>query len=247
MLTQDSYTVTDYLLDRLQELGIDRLFGVPGDFTLAMLDHVVAHPRLSWTGCTNELNAGYAADGYARMRGFGALMTTFGVGELSAVNAIAGSYAEQVPVIHVVGAPARSTRSSGRKIHHTLGDGNFHHFADMYTEVTCAHATLNEVNACSEIDRVLTRARDESRPGYLLLPLDVAQLPVSRPCRPLPARASRLDDSALAAFRSAAERLLDSAPASDVTVLAGVLVHRLGAEPALHSLLEHPVRSATTL
>ena len=100
------YTVGDYLADRLVEAGVDRVFGVPGDYTLMLLDYLVARPGLAWTGCANELNAGYAADGYARMRGIGALCTTFGVGELSAINAVAGSFAEHVPVVHVVGSPA---------------------------------------------------------------------------------------------------------------------------------------------
>jgi TPP-dependent 2-oxoacid decarboxylase len=84
-------TVADHVLDRLAELGVEHIFGVPGDYTLGLLDHVVEHPKLSWVGTTNELNAGYAADGYGRTRGIGALMTTFGVGELSAINALNGS------------------------------------------------------------------------------------------------------------------------------------------------------------
>ncbi len=68
-MADDAYTISDYLLDRLVELGVDRVFGVPGDYTLSLLDHVESHRGLSWTGCTNELNAGYAADGYGRMRG----------------------------------------------------------------------------------------------------------------------------------------------------------------------------------
>jgi TPP-dependent 2-oxoacid decarboxylase len=94
------YTVGDYLRDRLAEAGADRVFGVPGDYTLTLLDYLTGQPDMTWTGCTNELNAGYAADGYARMRGIGALCTTFGVGELSAINAVAGSFAEHVPVVH---------------------------------------------------------------------------------------------------------------------------------------------------
>ena len=41
---------------------------------------------------SNELNAAYAADGYARVKnqGLGVVLTTFGVGELSATNGIAG-------------------------------------------------------------------------------------------------------------------------------------------------------------
>lgn len=108
---QTPYTVADYLLDRLAGCGIGHLFGVPGDYNLQFLDHVIDHPTLRWVGCANELNAAYAADGYARMSGAGALLTTFGVGELSAINGIAGSYAEYVPVLHIVGAPV-ALRSS---------------------------------------------------------------------------------------------------------------------------------------
>jgi TPP-dependent 2-oxoacid decarboxylase len=132
------YTISDYLLDRVAELGADRVFGVPGDYTLALLDHVVAHDRLEWVGCTNELNAGYAADGYGRLRGIAALMTTFGVGELSAINALAGSFAEYVPVLHIVGAPSTGTQAAQRIVHHSLGDGVFTHFIEMHRRITCA-------------------------------------------------------------------------------------------------------------
>lgn len=95
---QPTYTIGDYLLDRLVDCGIDRLFGVPGDYNLQFLDSVIAQQSLGWVGCANELNAAYAADGYARIKGAGALLTTYGVGELSALNGVAGSYAEHVPV-----------------------------------------------------------------------------------------------------------------------------------------------------
>ncbi|WP_312858490.1 thiamine pyrophosphate-binding protein, partial [Pseudonocardia pini] len=150
-----SYTVADHLVDRLAELGVDRVFGVPGDYSLGLLDHVTHHPTVAWTGTTNELNAGYAADGYARLRGMAALCTTFGVGELSAVNAIAGSYAEHVPVVHVVGAPALVKQAAQLRVHHTLGDGEFGRFAAMHTDLTCARAALTAENAVAEIDRVL--------------------------------------------------------------------------------------------
>lgn len=91
-----------YLFMRLSQQNVKSLFGVPGDFTLRAQDHVKP-AGLKWIGNCNELNAGYAADGYARTQGLGALMTTYGVGELSALNAIAGSYAEHVPVVHICG------------------------------------------------------------------------------------------------------------------------------------------------
>jgi pyruvate decarboxylase len=87
-----------YLFARLRQLGVQSIHGVPGDFTLPLLDYVKP-AGLRWIGSCNELNAGYAADGYARVKGISALSTTYGVGELSALNAVAGSYAEYTPVV----------------------------------------------------------------------------------------------------------------------------------------------------
>ncbi len=80
---------------------------------------------LDWVGNTNELNAAYAADGYARVHGAGALITTFGPGELSALCGIGGSYCEQVPVLHIVGYPSSKAQSKRVIMHHTLGDGKY--------------------------------------------------------------------------------------------------------------------------
>ena len=237
--------VTTYLLDRLAEAGVDRLFGVPGDFTLAMLDDVEEHPSIEWVGCATELGAGYAADGYARIRGLGAVCTTFGVGELSAINAIAGAYAEHVPVIHVVGSPATATQAAGRATHHTLGDGDFGHFARMTAEVTHAQGLLTVENAAAEIDRVIQETLTERRPGYLLIPADVGKEPLRAPGAPLALDAEASDPASLAALRGAVEAAMTDA--SSVSLLAGILVHRMGAEPALHDLLALGVPHAVSL
>ncbi len=251
-MTASAYTLSDYLLDRLAELGIEHAFGVPGDYTLSLLDHVVRHPRVTWVGCRNELNAGYAADGYGRMRGVAALMTTFGVGELGAINAVTGSFAEHVPVIHVVGAPSSLSQSAHRIVHHSLGDGVFTHFLGMHASITCARAALTVSNARTEIDRVLVRVRDEHLPGYLLLPADVAESASTPPETPLPSPVNPTDPIALDAFTAAAARLMDSQVErlDEVSVLAGLLVHRLGSETvaSLYRLLDAgPLRHATTL
>jgi TPP-dependent 2-oxoacid decarboxylase len=244
-----SHTVSDYLLGRLAELGADTIFGVPGDYTLQLLDHIVEHGQVSWTGCTNELNAGYAADGYARIRGIGALCTTFGVGELSAINAIAGSYAEYVPVVHIVGAPASGVQAAQRVVHHSLGDGIFSHFLDMHVPVTCARAVLTPATAAAEIDRVLGAVRDQHLPGYLLLPADLAEAPCPPPAEPLPAPAPVTDPATLEAFTDAARRLLATARTpQDLGLLAGLLVHRLAATAQLNAVLAAgPVPHASTL
>jgi indolepyruvate decarboxylase len=80
-----SQTVIQHVLRRLTEIGLTDVFGVPGDFAFPVNDAICAPDSgLRWIGTANELNAGYAADGYARVRGFSAVCTTYGVGELAA-------------------------------------------------------------------------------------------------------------------------------------------------------------------
>jgi indolepyruvate decarboxylase len=228
------YTVGDYLLDRLAELGVSEVFGVPGDYNLEFLDHIVAHPDIRWVGNANELNAGYAADGYGRLRGMSAVVTTFGVGELSAANAIAGSYAEHVPVVHIVGGPSKDAQGTRRALHHSLGDGDFEHFLRISREITCAQANLMPATATREIDRVLSEVREQKRPGYLLMPTDVARFETEPPSAPLPRYTGGTSPRALSLFIEAATKLIAD---HQLTVLADFLVHRLHAVDKLEALL----------
>ena len=116
-----TWTLSRYLLHRLQEAGISHLFGVPGDYVLDFLDEVIASP-IQWVGTCNELNAGYAADGYARLNGAGAAVVTYCVGGLSILNAVAGAYAERVPLIVISGAPPARRREAGALVHHLVSD-----------------------------------------------------------------------------------------------------------------------------
>ncbi|KAK9670830.1 hypothetical protein K7432_017396, partial [Basidiobolus ranarum] len=135
-------TVSQYLILRLKEIGIDDMFSVPGDFNLVFLDRVQDSGLINLIGDCNELNASYAADGYARVKGVGCIITTFGVGELSAVNGIAGSYSEMVPVVKITGTPNTKSQASGALLHHTLGNGDFRAFQKMFSHITVTNTTL---------------------------------------------------------------------------------------------------------
>ena len=91
-------TVAEYVVKRLSDLGVDKVFGVPGDYSFPIDDAIEVCPTLEWIACANELNAAYAADGYARLKGAAILSTTYGVGELSAINGVMGSKAHRLPV-----------------------------------------------------------------------------------------------------------------------------------------------------
>ncbi|WP_113626710.1 indolepyruvate decarboxylase [Pectobacterium peruviense] len=242
----EHYTVGDYLLDRLTQIGIQHLFGVPGDYNLHFLDHVIRNPDITWVGCANELNASYAADGYARCRPAAALLTTFGVGELSAINGIAGSYAEYLPVIHIAAAPCLASQRNGELLHHTLGDGDFSHFSRMAAEVTVAQASLTVENATAEIDRVIGEALAQQKPVYLFLPVDVAAAPVSARPYPLVIPEPLRSDDSLNAFTAAATDMLSKA--KSVSLLADFLAQRFNVAGQIQRWLDKtPLPHATLL
>lgn len=168
-----SIKVADYLFTRLRQLGVDSVFGVPGDFNLRLLDFVEPS-GMRWVGNCNELNGAYAADGYARIKGLSALITTYGVGELSAINGIAGAFAETSPIVHIVGSIPRAKQEARIFVHHTFGDGDYRHFANMATHVTVAQANLIDPRLIpDQIDWVLKQALLQSRPVYLEVPDDM--------------------------------------------------------------------------
>ncbi|KAF8133926.1 thiamine diphosphate-binding protein [Boletus edulis] len=178
----DEITIANYLLTRLEQLGVTSVFGVPGDFNMPLLDYIEDHPRIQWIGNCNELNAAYAADGYARVKShsIGVVVTTFGVGELSAINGIAGAFSEMVPVLHIVGVPSTVQLKTKPLLHHTLGDARFDVFTKAAEQVTISQAMLmNKVHAAAEIDRILIDCITRARPVYLTFPSDMVSEKVS--------------------------------------------------------------------
>lgn len=197
-------TIGDFLLRRLEDVRVEYLFGVPGDYNLEFMQQIEDHPTLQWIGNANELNAAYAADGYARMRGLGAVVVTDGVGALSAVNGIAGAFSEHVPVICICGSlPTRSLQHRDL-MHHTLADGrDIGSFRRIFSEITAGDSTLTTQNAAAEIDRLIQTAWHTKRPVYIELPSDLALLEIETPDEPLVLAFAKSDHERLVACADA--------------------------------------------
>ncbi|AVT34372.1 thiamine pyrophosphate-binding protein [Plantactinospora sp. BC1] len=230
--TVETTTVGEYLLCRLHDLGVRHIFGLPGDYNMEFLDQVEAFPDIEWIGSCNEVNAAYAADGYARLAGISAIVTTFGPGELSVVNGLAGAMAESVPIVSIVGGPTTEIMDRRAAMHHSIGDGDFDRWVRVAREVTVAQATLTAGNATVEIDRVLRECWTQQRPVYLRLPGDVARQPVPKPPRRFDRPAPEVAREQLDAFDAAAQRLLNGATCPALLVGNLALRYGLGAEIA---------------
>lgn len=233
-----TYTVGQYLVDRLRELGVRHLFSVPGPYGAEWLhDYVEATPEIQRFGTANAANAGYAADGYARMNGLGAVCVPYEVGTRALLPSIAGAYVERVPIVVVNGAPpARDAGSSRQQEQRPLVDGPGGN-RRLYEDVTCATAHLTEpAHAPAKVDHLVLSCLRHRRPVYLELQADILHRPCSAPqaalslSSPSPASKQR-GQEALTALASALCR------AESAVVWGGVELQRYGLEQEFDALL----------
>ncbi|WPH01341.1 pyruvate decarboxylase [Acrodontium crateriforme] len=229
-----------YLWERIHQVGINQIFGVPGDFNLTLLDHIYDVEGLEWVGNTNELNSAYAADGYARVRnGAGCTVTTHGVGELSALNGVAGAMTEQVKVIHVVGQTSRVMQEKHMMIHHSIGNNPDHQiFNNASRNFRVAAAEIQtEVGAGEEIDRTLRECFVQSKPVYIFVPIDLVDKPI--PAEPLKTPLNLEPDFDAKAVEEAAKATLEALyTAKNPSIFVDCLVERHNAVAEIKQVVD---------
>jgi pyruvate decarboxylase len=176
------YTVGSYLAARLSQIGLKHHFAVAGDFNLVLLDELLKNKELEQVYCCNELNCGYAAEGYARACGAAAAVVTFSVGGLSAMNAIGGAYAENLPVILVSGAPNTNDRATEHLIHHTLATHDLSYQLEIAKRLTAAAVAITSpIDAPHQIDYAIRTALREKKPAYIEIACNIAASPCAAP------------------------------------------------------------------
>lgn len=221
-------TISEYLIRRLGEEGVDHVFGVPGDFVLSLFKKFEESP-LQVVNTGDEQGAGFAADAYARLRGLGVVCITYAVGGLKVMNAVAQAFAERSPLVVISGAPGVAEQARQALVHHKVR--NFDSQQKVFAELTVGGTVLDDPStAASEIDRALALCRRHSRPVYIELPRDMVTaelLPGRRYL--LPAEESDPDVLRFA-VTEAAEKI---GSAMRPVILAGVEVHRFHLHEAL--------------
>ena len=172
------FTVGKYLAARFEQIGLKHYFMVPGDYNLVLLDELLANKNLEQIGCCNELNAAYAAEGYARVNGAGAVLTTYNVGAFSALNGVAGAYAERLPVIFVSSGPNTNDAGENHILHHTMGTHEFFDQYEVFRQVTCVAVRIQHpANAAAMIDEAISTALRERKPAYIEIPCNLSAAP----------------------------------------------------------------------
>ena len=228
----EQISIAQYLLQRLYEKGVKHIFGVPGDYILGFYDRMVKSP-VQHIGTTREDTAAFAADGYARSHGLGALAVTYGVGALSVVNAVAGANAESSPVVVISGAPGLKEQKEQTPLHHRFGD--YHFQKEIFERITCATTVLDDpFTALREIDRTLEAAQHHSAPVYIEIPRDMVDVPgFFIP----PQQQEEMISDAANLSEAINETIALFGAAKIPVVLAGVETHRRGLQDELAQLV----------
>ena len=171
-------SLSSFLIERLENIGIRHIFGVPGDYVLKFYDQLSKSDKIEIVNSTDENHAGFAADAYARVHGAGCVCVTYNVGTLKVSNAVACAYAEKSPLVVISGVPGVEEREQDVLLHHMVRSHDCQR--DIFKNITCASTILNNPDTAGyEIDRVLEAMKFHKRPVYIEIPRDVVEKPIA--------------------------------------------------------------------
>ena len=232
-------TVAEYLVARLQQIGVEHVFTIPGDYAAPFIDALDLAKGIERIPNINELGCGYAADGYARFRGVGAACVQYGVGTFSLLNCVAGSYTEFLPVAIISSSPGATDRILEEEeniiFHHSTGEL----LADrnVMDNVTVASIVVTDANAApAQIDAALTAMLTHRRPVYIEVIKSAWKLCCSAPEGRLSAQIIPSDtDATEAAVEAAWQRI---SAAERPVLFFGIEIHRLGLQPLAQQLVD---------
>lgn len=220
---KETLTVGKFLFDYLYAEGADCAFGIPGDFALPTFRWLDQSPIRLIT-MTHEPSVGFAADGYARIKGFGVACVTYCVGGLNMLNSVACAYAEKSPLLVISGGPSPKDRQADPLLHHKVR--TFDTQRRIFEEVTCATAVLlDPETAAQEIIRVVREVKAQCRPGYIEIPFDVVDMPINPPVITNPPPLESDMENLEAAAQDAASMIN---AAKHPVIIADVELHRHG-------------------
>lgn len=227
-------TISEYLIQKLQDAGVDHIFGIPGDYVIKFFSELEQSP-IETVGTCSEQGAAFAADAYSRINGIGALCITYSVGGLNTVNAVAGAYAEKSPLIVISGSPGVSERNTSYLLHHSIRDLDSQ--LNIFKEVTVAQCVLDDPqSAAYEIDRVINACIKNKRPVYIEFPRDM----VHEKCVVPPPKNEVLQSNESATFKEALKEAVEMIKAAkSPLILGGVEIRRYKLEKEFLKLLDN--------
>ena len=229
----------DFLVAYLKRAGVSHIFGIPGDLALGLYHRFGAARGLEIVSFSHEPAVGFAADGYARStRRLGVMCVTYGAGGNNVVNAVAGAYAEQVPVLIVSGGPGDAEQKIS-KIHHQVKDVEAQ--CRIFAEVTCRAEIVSRPElAADQIHDIVCSILTQMRPGYLEIHRDMVdvRVPIPKAIRDWNGSFARRGSDARKLEEAVAETVARIKEAKRPFLIGGVELYRERAEQHFQKLAE---------
>ena len=238
-------SVSEFLIERLENAGIKHIFGVPGDYILHFISDL-SNSKIKFVNTTDENHAGFAADAYARTHGIGCVCATYNVGALKLCNAVAGAYTEKSPVLVISGSPGIKERNDDFLLHHVVK--SFDNQFKIFKHITCQSVILDDATTAGwQIDNAIQMLMQHKQPVYIELPRDIADQPIKydvyRQGTPV---ANKSDQENLKEAMDEVCEWIKSA--SNPVIMAGVQIARFGLGGQLVRFAErHNIPMVTTL
>ncbi len=172
-------STAEFILNRLTEWGIKRVYGYPGDGIDSILGafHKVGD-RLDFIQCRHEEIASFAACAHAKFTGeVGVCMATSGPGAIHLLNGLYDAKLDHQPVVAIVGQQPRMAIGANYQQEVDL-DALYKDVASQYVQTIMDPSQARHV-----IDRAMRIATDSRQPTAVVVPNDVGDLDYSDPPR----------------------------------------------------------------
>jgi acetolactate synthase I/II/III large subunit len=162
------------LVDYLETIGVEVVFGLCGHTVIAMLDALGKNRNVRFISTRHEQTAAHAADGYARASGKpGVLMTHLGPGMTNAATGVANAALDSIPMVVIAGDIP--SHYYGRHPHQEM---NLHKDANQYEVYQPFCKRIYRVDRVEDLPRIVERAFhlcQSGRPGPVLVdvPMDI--------------------------------------------------------------------------
>lgn len=230
-------TTADYIIARLRQLNVEALFGVPAVYCAAIFAAADRAPGFRTVVTSSDLEAGYAADAYARVRGLSAVSVAYGVGTLSLLNAVAGAYIERSPMVVINGGPTPGNvavqTDKGILFSHSMGRPHSDLEAFRPFTAFCERVTAT-ASVRGKIDQAIVTALSTKHPVYLEISQDV----LAAQCPPPPAAALKPSIPAGVAVRRAKDTVGLIKAASKPVLIIDIEVQRHGLASKVLSIID---------
>lgn len=173
-----SSTVGDFLVERLSQWGVKRIFGYPGDGINGVFGALRRCGKIEFVQCRHEEMAAFMASAHAKFTGeLGVCIATSGPGASHLITGLYDARLDHMPVLAICGQQARTA----------LG-GHYQQEVDlvsMFKDV--AGSFVQQASAPSQVrhllDRAVRTAVGERKVTALVLPNDLQEMPYEEPAR----------------------------------------------------------------